>query len=204
MDAPAKRGYTVEEYLDLESVAEFRSEYHDGEIISMPGGSPDHNQITGNFYASLNFAFRGQPYRVFVADLRLWIPAYRLFTYPDVMVVGEPLELLAGRRDTVTNPLVVAEVLSDSTEKYDRGDKFKMYRSVPSLREYLLLSQNRIQLERFVKNEHGQWTLEDYEGEDVGFELMAVSFSMTLKKLYARVDFDTSDDTSRLRRKEGR
>ena len=190
MNAPAKRSYTAEEYLDLECVAEFRSEYHDGEIIPMPGGSPDHNQITGNFYASLNFAFRGQPYRVFMADLRLWIPDYRLFTYPDVMIVEEPLELLAGRRDTVTNPLVVAEVLSDSTEKYDRGDKFKMYRSVPSLKEYLLLSQTRVHVEHFVKNEHGQWTLSDYEGEETVVKLATVPCAVTLKELYDKVDFD--------------
>lgn len=190
MDAPAKRSYTAEEYLELESAAEFRSEYHDGEIIPMPGGSPDHNQITGNFYASLNFAFRGQPYRVFMADLRLWIPDYRLFTYPDVMIVQEPLELLTGRRDTITNPLVVAEVLSDSTEKYDRGDKFKMYRSVPSLREYLLLSQTRVQLEHFVRNEHRQWTLFDYEGEDAVVKLATAPCEVTLKDLYDKVVVD--------------
>lgn len=187
MDAPAKRSYTAEEYLELECAAEFRSEYHDGEIVPMPGGSPNHNRIAGNFYAELNFAFKNKPFDVFINDLRLWIPSYRLFTYPDVMIVAEPLELLEGRRDTVTNPLVIAEVLSDSTEKYDRGDKFKMYRSVPSLREYLLLSQNRVQLEHFVKNEQGPWTLEDYEGEETVLKLATVPCEVTLKDLYDKV-----------------
>ena len=187
MDAPAKRSYTAEEYLDLECVAEFRSEYHDGNISLTSGGSIDHNQIAGNFYAELNFALKGKPFDVFITDLRLWIPDYRLFTYPDVMTVQEPLELLSGRRDTVTNPLVVAEVLSDSTEKYDRGDKFKMYRSIPSLREYLLLSQTRIQLEHFVKNEQGQWTLFDYEGEDAVVKLAAAPCEVILKDLYDKV-----------------
>ena len=195
MDALAKTRYTVEEYLGLEQSAEFRSEYHNGEIVPMPGGSPNHNRIALNLSSALNAFLKDHPFDVFMTDLRLWLPAYRLFTYPDVMVVGEPLEFLETRRDTITNPVMVAEVLSDSTESYDRGDKFKMYRSIPNLREYLLISQRRMQVERFVSNEEGQWLLSDYEGEEATLQLATVPFSVTLKELYARVDFDTEIDT---------
>ena len=196
MDVPAKTSYSAEEYLRLEQEAEFRSEFHDGDIIPMPGGSPNHNRIALDLSSALNAALKNQAFDVFMTDLRLWIPNYRLFTYPDVMIVQEPLEFFENRRDTVTNPVLVAEVLSDSTEKYDRGDKFKMYRSVPSLQEYLLLSQTQMQVEHYVKNEQGQWLLSDYEGEEASFELSSASFSVTLKELYARVSFDLSKDNS--------
>lgn len=196
MDVPAKTSYSAEAYLRLEQEAEFRSEFHDGDIIPMPGGSPNHNRIAGNLYATLLSKVQDEALDIFINDLRLWIPNYRLFTYPDVMIVGEPLEFFENRRDTVTNPVMVAEVLSDSTEKYDRGDKFKMYRSVPSLQEYLLLSQTQMQVEHYVKNKQGQWLLSDYEGEEAQLELSTASFSVTLKELYARVSFDLSKDNS--------
>ena len=189
----AKTRYTAEEYLRLEQAAELRSEFHDGDIIPMPGGSPNHNRIAGNLYAALLSMLLGKPFDAFINDLRLWLPAYRLFTYPDVMVVEEPLAFLENRRDTVTNPVMIAEVLSDSTESYDRGDKFKMYRSVPSLQEYLLISQHGMQVEQFVKNDEGQWLLSDFEGEAT-LQLSTVSLELPLKDLYARVTFENDPE----------
>jgi Uma2 family endonuclease len=125
-----KRLYTAEEYLELEIAAETRSEYHDGEIIPMTGGLPNHNDIAGNLYVLLKLALRHQNYRVFLADQRLWIPEARLYTYPDVMVLSKPIELQTGRKDTVMNPGFIAEVLSKSTQNYDRGEKFVAYRSL--------------------------------------------------------------------------
>ena len=121
------------EYLDLETVAEYKSEYRDGQIIPMAGGTPNHNRIAGNFYASLNFALKGQAYDVFTSDLRLWIPQARLYTYPDVMVVSGQLQFAESRRETITNPLIIVEVLSESTANYDRGEKFRLYRTIPTL-----------------------------------------------------------------------
>ncbi|HEY9874445.1 MAG TPA: Uma2 family endonuclease, partial [Candidatus Obscuribacterales bacterium] len=118
MQLEEKKVYTSEEYIDFEVNSEERHEYINGEIILMTGGTPNHNQIAGNFYAPLNFALKRQPYRVFVTDQRLWITRKRIYTYPDVMVVQGDLQLQEGRRDTITNPLMIAEVLSDSTRNY--------------------------------------------------------------------------------------
>jgi len=122
---------TPEEYLALEEAADYKSEYIDGEIVPMTGGTLNHNDIAGNFYALMKFALRGKKYKVFIGDLRLWIPRYRLYTYPDVMAIqGEPV-LQGDRTDTIINPLAIVEVLSKSTKNYDQGDKFDYYRSIP-------------------------------------------------------------------------
>jgi Uma2 family endonuclease len=185
--------YTPEEYLKLEETAECRSEYHDGEIIPMAGGSPNHNQIALNLSTALNIAFKQKPYRVFMADMRLWLPRYRRFVYPDVMVIQGELEFLEGRRDTLANPVLIAEVLSDSTEGYDRGDKFRMYRSLSSFGEYLLVDQSAMRLERFVRNDQGQWLFSDCEGADAVLKLETIPFEVKLAELYDKVDFGGED-----------
>jgi Uma2 family endonuclease len=111
------------------------------------------------------------------------------------MVVEGELELLEGRRDTITNPVLITEVLSDSTEAYDRGEKFRIYRSLASFREYLLISQNAMRVERFVKNAQGQWLLVDYEGADATLELSAVPFEAKLSDIYDKVTFEAPDKT---------
>ncbi|MEJ1936451.1 Uma2 family endonuclease, partial [Nostoc sp. NIES-2111] len=127
--ATQKRFYTPEEYLELEEKAEFKSEYCDGEIIPMTGGTTNHNKIAGNFYAYLKYALRRQKYEIYIADVRLWIPRYRQYTYPDVMLIqGEPV-YTGTNTTTVMNPSLIVEVLSKSTKDYDQGDKFLYYRS---------------------------------------------------------------------------
>ena len=110
----------------------------------MTGGTPNHNQLAGNFYEMLNFALKHQPYQVFVPDQRLWIPTRKIHTYPDIMVVKTPLEYEQGRKDTLVNPVMIAEVLSKSTKSYDRDEKFAAYRTIPSLQEYILIDQYSI------------------------------------------------------------
>ena len=144
MQVTEKRYYSPEEYLVLEEAADYKSEYIDGEIVPMAGGSTNHNQIAGNFYAELNFAFKKLGYRVFMSDVRLWIPQRRIYTYPDVMVVVGESEYYNNRTDTITNPRVIIEVLSPSTKGYDRSKKFEAYRTIPTFEEYLLLDQTRI------------------------------------------------------------
>ncbi|GBF80036.1 Uma2 family endonuclease [Aphanothece sacrum] len=122
--------YTPEEYLTQEELSDFRNEYIDGEIIPMTGGTQNHNEIAGNFYTSLKVALRGQNYKVYITDLRLWIPNYRVYTYPDIMVIkGQPI-LVENRQDNVTNPTLIIEILSKSTKNYDQGDKFDYYSSL--------------------------------------------------------------------------
>jgi Uma2 family endonuclease len=186
--------YSTEEYLMLEEGAEFRSEYQDGKIIPMTGGTPNHNQIAGNFYGALNFATKGQPYRVFINDLRLWIPSKRVYTYPDVMLVAGTLELAEGRKDTITNAVMVAEVLSESTADYDRGGKFKLYRSIPSFREYVLIDQYEMHVEQFVKMDDNKWVLSEYDGADAVLKLSCVEFEMSLGEIFDRVDFESESE----------
>ncbi|WP_204105963.1 MULTISPECIES: Uma2 family endonuclease, partial [Spirulina sp. CCY15215] len=123
------RYYTPEEYLALEEQAEFKSEYRDGEIVPMTGGTTNHNELAGNFYAYLKFFLKKKPYRVYMGDVKLWIPSYRQYTYPDIMVIqGKPI-YTGKSKTTVMNPMLMVEVLSKSTQNYDRGDKFEYYRS---------------------------------------------------------------------------
>lgn len=186
MQVKTESDYSPEEYLELETAAKYRSEYYNGQILPMAGGSPNHNQIALNLSSALNFALRGRPYQVFMSDMRLWIPSYRLYTYPDVMVVSLPLQFVKDRQDTITNPAIIAEVLSNSTEKFDRGDKFKMYRSIASFNDYLLISQKTMLVERFTKNEQNQWVLSEYEKDSV-LDLEAIQFQLPLRELYDKV-----------------
>ncbi|MCA1994755.1 MAG: Uma2 family endonuclease [Coleofasciculus sp. S288] len=191
MQVKEQHYYTPEEYLELEASATFRSEYYEGKIFPMAGGTPNHNQISLNLSSALNFALKGQPYDVFMSDMRLWIPLKRLYTYPDVMVVAGQLEFAPGRRDTITNPVMIAEVLSVSTEKYDRVGKFKLYRGIPSFKEYILISQTEIYVEQYSKAEDNKWLFSEYEGEDALLALTSIPFQVSLLDLYDKVEFES-------------
>ena len=195
MQAQKQRYYTPEEYLEVEINSEERHEYIDGEVISVTGGTPNHNQILLNLGGAINFTLKRQPYRVFVTDQRLWIPKKRIYTYPDVLVVQGDLQIQEGRADTITNPLMIAEVLSKSTAGYDRGDKFAAYRTIPSFQEYVLIEQYTLHVERFVKTETNQWLLSEYEGEETTFSLMSIPFEITLADIYDKVDFEAENNS---------
>ena len=181
------RSHSPEEYLALEVEADYKSEYHDGEIVPMTGGSTDHNDIAGNLYAYLKFALRQQPYKVFIGDVRLWIPVCRLFTYPDVMMIaGEPA-FYEGRTDTVTNPRMMVEVLSKSTRNYDQGDKFDCYRTIPEFQEYVLVDQYRVSVKQFVKTAEGYWLLKEYGELGQRLAFSSVGFEMGLEEIYEGV-----------------
>ncbi len=190
MQAEEKKHYTPEEYLELEAKAEERHEYIDGEIVLMPGGMPNHNRIILNFGATLNFALKRQPYDVFVTDQRLWIPRKRLYTYPDVMIIQGELQLQEARSDTLTNPMMIAEVLSNSTEAYDRSGKFAAYRTVPSFQEYVLIDQYDRHVEQYYKTEPRKWIFSEYDGEEAILSLNSVPFEISLADLYDKVVFE--------------
>lgn len=190
MQVEEKKQYTPEEYLELEATAEERHEYIDGEIILMPGGLPNHNTIAGNFYAAINFALKRQPYRAFITDQRLWIPRKRIYTYPDVMIVQGELQLQEGRRDTLTNPMMIAEVLSNSTEAYDRSGKFAAYRTIPSFQEYVLIDQSSMHVEQYYKTEPRKWIFSEYDGAEAILSLNSVPVEITLADLYDKVAFE--------------
>lgn len=184
-----KKIYTIEEYLELELTSETRNEYHNGEIIPMTGGTPEHNRISGNLYIALSLSLKRKPYETFHVDQRLWIPAVNSYTYPDVMVVSKPLELQTGRKDTVMNPCFIAEVLSKSTQNYDRSAKFAAYRSIPGFQEYLLIDQSRIHVEYYVKTDVNQWLFTEYDDANITLSLSFFEFQIQIADLYENIDF---------------
>ena len=196
MQVTEQRTYSEEEYLALEEAADSKSEYIDGQIFPMAGGSTNHNQIALNFSTELNFAFKKLDYRVFMSDVRLWIPQKRIYTYPDVMVVvGEP-EYFNNRTDTITNPKIIVEVLSGSTKGYDQVGKFEAYRTIPTFEEYLLFDQTKIYIEQYSKTANKRWSLREYDAEDTAITLASVQFQISLADVYNKVKFDIADSES--------
>lgn len=186
-----QRQYTPAEYLRRELTSETRSEYRNGAIVPMTGGTPDHNEIVLNLAALLKQALRGQPYRTFATDQRLWIPDRNLYTYPDVMVVAKPIQLQTGRTDTLTNPCFLAEVLSKSTQDRDRGEKFAAYRTIPSFSEYILISQYAIHVEHYIKTAANQWQFSEYNDPDGVLTLSAIATQLPIADLYENIEFNT-------------
>jgi len=181
--------YTADEYLTLEVEAETRSEYRNGEILPMAGGTPTHNKLNSNLNALLWFSLKGKPYDLFITDQRLWIPERNIYTYPDVMVIPRPVELQPGRKDTVMNPVLIVEVLSNSTENYDRGDKFAAYRTLETFQEYLLIDQSQFHVEQYAKQRPNQWLFTEHHGEDVRVALASMPVEIVLSDLYENVEF---------------
>lgn len=188
-----RRTHTLEEYFEFELNSQERHEYRDGEIFPMTGATPNHNDIAGNLYILLKLALKGRAYRVFYTDQRLAIPDRNINTYPDIMVIEKPLQLQTGRTDTVLNPCFIAEVLSKSTEDYDRGSKFAAYRSIPTFREYLLVDQYHIHVEHYVKTAAHQWLLSEYDDPSISLTLSTFDMQIQIMDLYENIDFANSE-----------
>ena len=181
---------TVADYLALERSSEFKHEFFDGEIFAMGGGSPSHSLIATNFVGEMRQSLKGKPCVVYNSDLRVKVSSTGLYTYPDATIVCGEMQFDDDQRDTVTNPTVIVEVLSDSTEKYDRGRKSHQYRQIPSLNELILISQNEAHVERFVRQLEGQWLL--IEERDLGgsFNLSSMNVTIAMSELYRNVKFE--------------
>lgn len=182
--------YTAEEYLEAEINSQDRHEFINGEIVLMTGGTPNHNEITSILNAILRVSLKGKPYSIFASDQRLWVPQFNNYTYPDVMVVARPIELQSGRTDTITNPLLIAEVLSKSTKAYDRDEKFAGYRSIPSFQEYLLIDQYRVQVEQYSKTEANKWIFSEYSSLVDRLTLTSIPVEISLADLYENIEFN--------------
>jgi len=182
--------YQAEEYLELEINSEERHEFINGEIVLMAGGTPNHSEITSILNSVLRVSLKGKPYSIFASDQRLWVPQLNNYTYPDVIVVAKPVELQSGRTDTITNPVLIAEVLSKSTKAYDRDEKFAAYRSIPSFQEYLLIDQYRLQVQQYSKTEANKWIFSEYScaGDRVILTSIPVEFSVA--DLYENIELD--------------
>jgi Uma2 family endonuclease len=174
MSAVPKRRMTAAQYLALEQKAEFKSEYYDGEMFAMAGATPPHNKIKSQFEGELYLRLKGGPCSTTSSDQRVHIFRTGLYTYPDIVVVcGEP-EYDPEDANTLLNPRVIVEVLSPSTERYDRTTKFRHYRQIPSAREYILVSQDEPLIEQYVRGDDDRWTYYSYAGIDATFSLAMV------------------------------
>jgi Uma2 family endonuclease len=186
----AKKTYTVDEYLELEFVSDIRNEYRNGEIIPMDLGTLNHSEIAGNLLSIIKISLRCKAFRVFYVDQRLWIPDINIHTYPDVMVAAKPLKMQDGRKDTIINPFFIAEVLSKSTQNYDRSEKFGFYRSIDTFQEYLLIDQYRVHVEHHVKTAVNQWLFSEYDDPSVTISLKFADVPIHIADLYDNIEFD--------------
>jgi len=184
--AALTKRYTPGEYLALERKAAFKSEYHDGFITAMAGTSRQHNLIALNLGGEIRSQLKDRPCEAYVSDMRVYIDRTGLYTYPDVVAVcGEP-QFLDNEVDTLLNPTMIVEVLSPTTEDYDRGTKFLHYRRLPSLREYVLVSQDKVLVERFTR-QGDDWLLTELTQIDDTLRLASIACELPLREIYAKV-----------------
>lgn len=185
---------TPEQYLEIERQAEYKSEYHAGQMFAMAGASREHNVITGNIIRRLGNALDGRPCETYPSDMKVLVSAGGLYTYPDVSVAcGEP-QFLDRQGDVLLNPLVIVEVLSASTEAYDRGAKFALYQRLDSLQEYLLVSQDKARVEKYLRQPDGRWLYSRTDGLEGEVSLEALGCHLPLSEVYDRVQFAPSPE----------
>lgn len=190
MSAQSVPYLSPQQYLEIERKANHKSEYFSGQMFAMAGASREHNLITGNVVGEMRQRLKGSPCETYPSDMRVLVPATGLYTYPDATVAcGEP-EFADGNVDILLNPLVIVEVFSDSTENYDRGANFAQYQRIESLREYVLVSQDKPRVERYSRQaDSGQWLYEKSDGIEAIVTLNALGFVLPLMEIYARVNF---------------
>jgi Uma2 family endonuclease len=193
MSAVVKQLLSPEEYLTRERKAAFRSQFYRGEMFAMAGGSPRHSLITANVIRELGSALKGRPCTAYDSNLRIRVSTTGLYTYPDASVICGKLEFDDEHRDTVLNPTVLVEVLSPSTEAYDRGKNFGHYRQLPSLQEYVLVEQDGPRVERHARNADNTWTVTFKSGRDQSLELVSIGVALRLAEIYDKVDFSAED-----------
>jgi Uma2 family endonuclease len=182
-----------QEYLDIERQSEVKSEYWYGEMFAMAGASEAHNLIVINVGAELRSQLKEKPCRVYPSDMRVRIPRKSSYKYPDVIVVCGKPEFEDEHRDILLNPTLIVEILSSSTEAYDRGAKFREYRTIETLQEYLLISQDKPLIERYVRQEQTPfWTFSEVAGLDERLELSAITCELALAEVYENVEFESS------------
>jgi Uma2 family endonuclease len=189
MTSQPKTRVTPEEYLELERAAPYRSEYYRGEICAMSGASREHNLIVANVHAALHRQLRRRPCEVYPSDMRVKVSPTGLYTYPDVVVVCGKPQFEDAELDTLLNPTLLVEVLSESTEAYDRGAKFEQYRTLASLADYLLIAQDRCHVEHFARQPDGRWLLAEASSLEATLRLASVDCELPLAEVYEKLPF---------------
>ena len=191
--------YTLEEYLELDHNSEEKIEYWDGYVFTLAGGSQKHDQIQSNTHFALRTKLRGKPCRVFLSDMRLEVPDYPPYRYPDLSALcGTPIFRNLGKQDLLTNPSVIIEVLSDSTTDFDRGYKFTYYKSIESFTEYILIAQDRPHISQFVKQAENSWVNHEFNNINDTFYLESLDCELPLTEIYENVEFPPIQDRLRI------
>jgi Uma2 family endonuclease len=192
MAANPERRYTLEEYFELERTSEERFEFWNGEVFCMSGVSPEHDQIESNLNFYLRTKLAGRNCRVFLANMRIKVPSAPPYRYADLSALcGEPKFEEIGGVGTITNPTLIVEVLSPSTEAYDRGDKFTHYKSISSFSEYLLVAQHRPHVTQFFRQADGSWAYSEFNDLESVLSLHSLNCDLPLSEIYSGVSFDT-------------
>ncbi len=176
--------FTPHEYLEMERAAERKHEFFKGEIFAMSGASLNHNKIFSNLFGTIFYDLKGKPCQPFGSDMRMHIPENTLYTYPDISIYCEEMAFADQGEDNIVLPAVIIEILSPSTKNYDRGDKFKLYRDIPSLKEYHLVDSESISIESFRINTNGHWELEENKSLSEVFRIQVVDISIPLFEIY--------------------
>jgi Uma2 family endonuclease len=190
MSAIPKTKLTSAEYLEFERKSEVKHEYFNGEIFAKSGAKRNHNVVAWNIGGELRQKLKGKSCEAYPADMRVFVPQTKLYTYPDLVVVcGEPI-FQDNVFDTLLNPVLLIEVLSETTESYDRGKKFQHYRSIESLQEYVLVSQTEARIEKYVKHGDGFWLLSEAVGLDSEIEFSSIECRIALAEVYDKIDFE--------------
>lgn len=188
--ATETKRYTVEEYFELEKQSKEKLEFYNGKIEPMSGGTDIHNEIALKIGAALLYLLEDEGYKVYNSDMKIYIPSVGTFVYPDAVVVCRQPEFYQGRRDIITNPLLIVEVLSPSTQGHDRGPKFFDYRSIPTFKEYLLVGQDRPHIVSFYREQEHTWAEREAEGLEVSLLLKSVGCELPLGKVFKGVNFE--------------
>lgn len=195
MSALVKRKFTPEEYLMIERKAQYKSEYLDGEIYAMTGASPKHNRITTNLVFLLESQLRKRPCNVYSSDMRVRTSRKGLYAYPDVVVTCGEEKFADDEKDVLLNPIVLIEVLSDSTENYDRTDKLFRYQQIPSLMAYLMVSQKKYEVTYYIKRNDGEeWSYRIVTDTEDNIKLDAIKCELSVKEIYAKVEIEPLED----------
>jgi Uma2 family endonuclease len=189
MSLQPKPRLTPEDYLAIERSADIKSEYFDGETFAMAGASEPHNLIVANTLAEIRQHLKNRPCKVYANDMRVKVSLTGLFAYPDVVVVCGKTQFDDSHLDTLLNPTLIVEVLSDSTEAYDRGRKFEHYRKLESLAEYVLIAQHRPHVESYRRQSEQRWVLTESDGLDGSLRLDAIDCELALAEIYDKVEF---------------
>lgn len=189
MSSQRKPKYTASEYLQLERNASERHEFAFGEIFAMGGASARHVEIVSNLVRELGNRLRDRTCKVYATDLRLCVNAEGRYTYPDVLIVCGKPRFLDDQFDTLLNPDVIIEVMSNSTRNYDRGDKFQQYREIPSFHEYLLVDQSCVYIEKHTKGDDGDWKLTEIKSLEAEIHLDSINIVLPVSEIYLKVDF---------------